>query len=148
MDKLGAGKYAASTRGRPFQAGNAGRPKGAKNKATLALEALLDGEGEALTRKAVEMALTGDTTALRLCLERVLPPRKDRPVRFVLRKLETAVDAVKITAALVEAVARGDITPVEAAELSKLVEGFIRAVEVHDIQVRLERLEAHQESRR
>ena len=67
---------------------------------------------------------------------------------FALPKLEAAADAVKATAALVEAVARGDITPAEAAELSKLVEGFIRAVEVHDIQIRLERLEAHQESRR
>jgi hypothetical protein len=144
----GAGKYAASTRGRPFQAGNAGRPKGARKKATLALEALLDGEGEALTRKAVEMALAGDTTALRLCLERIMPPRKDRPVRFAMPKLETPADAVTATAALVDAIARGDITPGEAAELSKLVEGFIRAVEVHDVQVRLERLEAHQEGRR
>ena len=67
---------------------------------------------------------------------------------FAFPKLETAADAVKATAALVEAVARGDITPAEAAELSKLVEGFTRAIEVHDIQVRLERLEAHEESRR
>ena len=49
------------------------RPKGARNRATLAAETLLDGEAEALTRKAVELALAGDTTALRLCLERVLP---------------------------------------------------------------------------
>jgi hypothetical protein len=137
---------------RPFQKGQSGnpsgRPKGARNKATLAMEALLDGEADRLTRKVVEMALAGDTTALRLCLERIMPARKDRPVTFTLPKLETPADAVKATAALVEAVARGDITPAEAAELSKLVEGFIRAVEVHDFQVRLERLEAHQESRR
>jgi hypothetical protein len=137
---------------KPFQKGQSGnpsgRPKGARNKATLAMEALLDGEADRLARKAVEMALAGDTTALRLCLERIMPPRKDRPVTFALPKLEIAADAVKATAALVEAVARGDITPAEAAELSKLVERFIRAVEVHDIQVRLERLEAHQESRR
>jgi hypothetical protein len=118
---------------RPFQKGQSGNPSGEANR---------------LTRKVVEMALAGDTTALRLCLERIMPARKDRPVTFALPKLETAADAVKATAALVEAVARGDITPAEAAELSKLVEGFIRAVEVHDIQVRLERLEAHQESRR
>ena len=131
------------------QSGNpSGRPKGARNKATLAMEILLEGEADRLGRKAVEMALAGDTTALRLCLERIMPARKDRPVMFALPKLETAADAVKATAALVEAVASGDITPAEAAELSKLVEGFIRAVEVHDIQVRLERLEAHQESRR
>ena len=148
MSSPPARKNAPITRGKPFQPGNAGRPKGARNRATLALEVLLEGEADRLARKAVEMALAGDTTALRLCLERIMPARKDRPVTFALPKLETAADAVKATAALVEAVARGDITPAEAAELSKLVEGFIRAVEVHDIQVRLERLEAHQESRR
>ena len=133
---------------RPFQKGQSGnpsgRPKGARNKATLAMETLLDGETDRLARKAVEMALAGDTTALRLCLERIMPPRKDRPVMFTLPKLETAGDAVKATAALVEAVALGDITPGEASDLSKLVDGFTKAVELHEIQQRLDRLEAMQ----
>ena len=89
------------------------------------MEALLEGEAETFTRKAVEIALSGDTTAMRLCLDRILPPRKDRYVPFALPKLETAADAVKATAALVEAVAAGDLTPSEAGELSKLVDGFI-----------------------
>ena len=42
---------AVNTRGRPFAAGNPGRPKGARNKATLAVEQLLDGEAEALTAR-------------------------------------------------------------------------------------------------
>lgn len=142
------GKNATSTRGRPFQTGNSGRPKGVRNKATMAMEALLEGEGEALTRRAVDMALSGDTTAMRLCLDRILPPRKDRHVPFALPKLETPADAVKATAALVEAVAAGDLTPSEAAELSKLVEGFTRAADLHDIQTRLERLEQQQETKR
>src|SRR5918994_675567 len=94
-------KNTESTRGKPFGRGNAGRPKGSRNKATLALEALLEGEGEALARKAVAMALAGDTTALRLCMDRILPARKDRHVPFTLPTLETAADAVKATAALV-----------------------------------------------
>jgi hypothetical protein len=70
---------------RKGQSGNpSGRPRGARNKATLAVEALLDGEAEALTRKAIERALEGDTTALRLCLDRLLPPRKDRLVSFAM----------------------------------------------------------------
>ncbi|PVE21128.1 hypothetical protein DC522_28310 [Microvirga sp. KLBC 81] len=135
---------AQSTRGSPFQPGNPGRPKGSRNRATLALEALLDGEAEAITRKAVEMALSGDTTAMRLVMDRIMPPRKDRPVMFSMPKLETAGDAVKATAALVEAVANGDITPGEAGELSKLVDGFTKAVELHEIQQRLDKLEAAQ----
>jgi hypothetical protein len=51
------------------QSGNpAGPPKGTRHKATIAAEALLDGEVEALTRKAIERALEGDGVALRLCL--------------------------------------------------------------------------------
>ena len=135
-------KNAATTRGSSFERGSTGRPKGAWNKKTIALEVLLEGEGEALTRKAVEMALAGDTVALRLCLDRLMPARKDRHIAFALPPLETATDALKATAALVEAVAAGELTPLEAGELSKLVEGFARAVELHDIQQRLERLEA------
>ena len=141
-------KNAGSTRGKPFQAGNSGRPKGARNRTTVAMEALLEGEAEKLTRRAVEMALEGDTTALRLCMDRILPARKDRHVPFALPKLETAADAVKASAALVEAVAVGELTPSEAGELSKLVEGFTRAADLHDIQARLEKLEQQQEAKR
>jgi hypothetical protein len=58
--------------------------------------------------------------------------------------LEKAGDAVKATAALAEAVANGEITPGEAGELSKLVDGFTKAVELHEIQQRLDKLEAAQ----
>ncbi len=74
-----------------------------------------------------------------------MPARKDRHVPFELPKLETAADAVKATAAPVEAVAAGELTPSEAAELSKLIEGFSRAVDLHEIQQRLDRLEAAQQ---
>jgi hypothetical protein len=137
-------KNEKTTRGKPFQPGNPGRPTGTRNRATLALEALLDGEAEALTRRAIKMALDGDTTAMRLVMDRIMPPRRDRPVMFTLPKLETAADAVKATAALVEAVSVGDITPGEASDLSKLVDGFTKAVELHEIQQRLDRLEAAQ----
>ena len=60
-----------------FTAGNAGRPKGARNRTTQAVLALLEGEAEAIGRKAVEMALAGDSVALRLCLDRLAPPRRD-----------------------------------------------------------------------
>jgi hypothetical protein len=136
---------AGKQRGRPFEAGRsgnpAGKPRGTRHKATLAMEGLLDGEAEALTRKAVEMALGGDTVALRLCLDRLCPPRKDRHVTFSLPKIESAADAVKATAALVEAVAAGDLTPSEAAELGKLVEAYIRAIEATELDERLSRLE-------
>ena len=125
------------------QSGNpAGRRRGTKNKITLAAEALLDGEAEALTRKAVELALAGDVAALRLCMDRIVPPRRDRYVRFELRTLATAADAVKAAAAVTAAVAAGDVTPSEAGELAKVIDMFTRAIETHDHAARIAELEA------
>jgi hypothetical protein len=118
-------KYGQNTEEIPldgrFQPGNAGKPRGARHKTTPAIEALLHGEAEKLTRKAVEMALNGDTVALRLCLERICPPRRDRTVAVNLPKIERAADMVMATAALVEAAACGVITLAEAAEPGKLM---------------------------
>jgi hypothetical protein len=128
-----AEKTARKQRGRPFQRGEsgnpAGRPVGARHKATVAAEALLDGEAEALTRKAVEMALAGDTVALRLCLERILPPRRERLVRFKLPRLQSLADAATAMAAIIAAVATADLTLGEAAELAKLIGAFAKALE-------------------
>ncbi len=55
---------------------------GARHRSTLAAEALLDGETEQLTRKAVELALGGDTIALRLCLERIILPHREATGAF------------------------------------------------------------------
>ncbi|MCJ2136618.1 DUF5681 domain-containing protein, partial [Methylobacterium sp. J-026] len=124
------------------QSGNpGGRPKGARNRSTEALETILDGESEALTRKAIEMALEGDTVALRMCLDRLMPVRKDRPITFTLPEIESPADLTKATRALMQGVADGEITPSEAAELSKLVEAHVKAVEVRDVATRLAALE-------
>jgi hypothetical protein len=124
-----ASKTPGRGRGRPFEKGNAGRPRGARNCATIAAEALLDGEAEALTRKAIELALAGDLIALRLCLDRILPPRRERPTTFALPELRSAGDAGAAMAAILTAVASGDTCSGEAAELAKLVDAFVRATE-------------------
>ena len=67
-----------------FTSGNTGRPKGARNKKTLAIESLLEGQAEALTQKAISKASDGDGLALRLCIERVAPAAKGKPVSFPL----------------------------------------------------------------
>jgi hypothetical protein len=132
---------APKTRGRPFQKGNPGRPRGARHRATLAAESLLDGEAEALTRKAIERALEGDATALRLCLDRIIPPRKERPLQIALPALTSASDAAAAMAAITEGVARGEVTTGEAADLSALVAGFAKAMETSDLERRIAALE-------
>lgn len=124
-----------------FGPGNPGKPKGARHKATQAALALLDGEAEALTRQAVTMALGGDTTALRLCLERIAPPRKDAPVTFDLPKMQSAADAAKAAGAVLDAVACGDLTPIEGAHIMALVEGYRRTLETNELDRRIAALE-------
>lgn len=124
-----------------FKPGNPGRPRGSRNKVTLAIQALLDGEGEALTRKAIELALEGDVTALRLCLERLHPPRKDAPVLLELPAMEGAESAARVMGAILESVAKGHLTPLEASSLSGLVEGYRKALETTELEARLRVLE-------
>ena len=136
-----AANTAGIQRGRPFSKGRSGnpggKPRGARHRTTLAAEALLDGEAEALTRKAVEMALAGDSTAMRLCLDRILPPRRERPFNFKLPALKSAGDAAGAMAAIASAVASAEIT---AGELAKLVEAFVRALEASELDQRLQAL--------
>ena len=124
-----------------FRPGNPGRPKGARHKTTLAIEALLDGQAEKLTEKAIQMALAGDVTAMRLCLDRLAPPPKDRPIQIAMPRLAGLQDMTIATAAVVDAVTSGTITPSEGEAIAKLIETHRRAVELVDLETRLTRLE-------
>lgn len=128
-----------------FGPGNAGKPKGTRHRATRAVLELLDGEAEALTRRAVEMALAGDSTALRLCLERIAPPRKDAPVSFALPPMQSARDAAGAAAAVLAAVADGELTPTEGAHVMGLIETYRRTLETSELESRVVALEGHHE---
>ena len=131
--------------GKPFKKGQSGnpdgRPKGARNKATLAAEALLDGEAEALTRKAIEKALEGDMAAIRLCLERILPAVKSRPIEIDLPPVETAEDISVAQGAVIAAMARGKITPDDAGTIAGVLEVRRRAIETVELEKRIDILE-------
>jgi Family of unknown function (DUF5681) len=131
------GSFAKGHSGNP-----AGRRPGARNRATLAAELLLDGDAEALTKKALELALDGDAAALRMCLDRIIPPRRQRAVRLAVPPVASAADLGATMAAITNAAAQGMITPGEAAELARVVEIFVRAVEASDFERRLRALEA------
>ena len=136
--------YSGNPKGRfvKGQSGNPnGRPVGARNKATEVAELLLDGETEALTRMVIELALDGNPTALKLCLERIIPPRRERPVKLGMPPVRGAADLGGTMAAITNAAGQGAITPGEAAELARVVEIFVRAVEASDFEKRLRQLE-------
>lgn len=114
-------KNAAKTRGRPFAKGNPGRPKGARGRTTLAAQMLLDGEAEAITRKCIDLALDGDPTALRLCMERLVPPRKELPIEFTMPPLQSGADTTAAIAVIIQAVSEGKILLSQALDFVKLL---------------------------
>ena len=124
-----------------FTAGNTGRPKGSRNKATIAIESLLQGQAEALTQTAVTKALEGDSLALRLCMERIAPAPKDRPVSFSLPKMSNAMDASKAAGSVLTAVSEGQLTPIEATRVMGLIDSYRRTLELTEIEKRITNLE-------
>ena len=132
--------------GRLFQKGRSGNPAGrrpgSRNRATLAAEALLEGEAQALTRKAIELAIAGDTTALRLCLERIVPQRKSRAVAFEAPRIDRVEDLAGAIGSIFQEVAGGRLRLDEGATLVGMLESKRRAMETIDLEKRLRALEA------
>lgn len=125
------------------QSGNTkGRPKGSHNKATIAALTLLEGESEALTRKAVELALDGDIQALRICLDRITPTLKatSKPIDARLPAGGSLADQA---ARVYEAARLGKITPDEAQTLMNLIQAQVKIKELTDMEVRLAKLEGN-----
>ena len=145
-----AGKQAKSPKVGTFPKGKSGnskgRPKGARNKATLAAEALMDGDAETITKKAIELAKSGDMTAIRLCLERVLPPRKCRPLSLEMPKITGPADVLGAVNAIMCAMSKGQITPDEADALLRTVDVARKAIETEELHRELEGLQIRLEA--
>ena len=87
------------------------------------------------------MALGGDAAAMRLVMERLCPPRRERTMSLAMPKINMASDLIGAATALTDAVVRGEVTPGEAASLSTLVANTAKAVETFELADRLAKLE-------
>jgi hypothetical protein len=97
------------------QSGNpAGMPRGTRHRATMLAEKLMEDDAENIVRAVVSAAKAGDPTAMRLCIERLIPVRKGRAVVFDLPAIETAADVASALGAIAGAMAAGELTPDEA----------------------------------
>ena len=143
-----AGREADGRWKKGASANPAGRPAGRRNNATIVAESLFDEEAATLSRKAIDMALGGNAIALRLCLQRLLAPRRERPVGFALPPIEKPGDIVVAMAAITGAVADGTLSPADAYALSQTFDTFLRAIDARDFEARLARLEAADAARR
>ncbi len=125
------------------QSGNpSGRPRGSRNRATILFQNLLEEDAEAIARKAVDMAKAGDIAAIRICMDRLAPARRNDSIAFEFPPLERATDTVTAAATIVAAVGAGDLAPSEAADLAKVIDIYLRALATSSFEERLARLES------
>jgi hypothetical protein len=133
------GKFAPGASGNP-----AGRPRGSRNKTSALCADLLSASASDIFEKVIKLAKKGDSIALKLCVDRLLPIRaaRDRAVELVLPSAQSAADLVAATAEVIAKAAAGEITLSEAKEFMALLEVQRRAIETSDLCVRIEALEA------
>jgi hypothetical protein len=131
----------------PGKSGNPkGRPKGSRNKSTLLLEALLDEQSAEVTRKCVDLALAGDSSALRLIMERIIPPRKYRTIEIDLPVIKNVDDLQIAQDVVMQAASSGELTLDEANQLFVLLEARRKAMETQNLATRLQKIEEHLEA--
>lgn len=118
-----------------------GRPVGSRNKVSLLVDETLAARSDELIQKVIEMALDGDSTAMKLCLERICPPRKDRAVAIDLPKIKKIDDTLSAMSTIASAAAEGELTPSEALHLSGVVEVYRKSVETTELNCRLKDIE-------
>ena len=124
------------------QSGNpAGRPKGSFSPAAILAEQMLSTHADGIIRKTIEKALDGNSAALRIFWERIAPPSKEEPVVCEFPPLEKVSDSGEFIAAIINAVARGDLVPRQGSEIAKLVDTYLRTVEATTVDARLTELE-------
>jgi hypothetical protein len=138
----------ASTRFKPGQSGNpAGRPRGARNKASMLAQKLMENQTEAVVQTVIDAALTGDMQACKLIVERLLPPAKERAIQADLKLPATITteNAPLVFAAILKATASGGLCPGEGETLQRMMQMYLTAVEYTTLTRRIEELEARQD---
>ena len=122
-----------------------GRKAGSRNKATQAALSLMEGQLEQITQTLIDAALDGDMTAIRLILERLVPPCKEKALpQTPLPAVTDAQSLPKLTAAILGAVADGRITPGEGQSLAALANTHAKNLELAELEQRIAALERTQ----
>jgi hypothetical protein len=123
------------------QSGNlAGKPKGAKDRRTE-MRALLQPHADKLIQTVVNLALAGDVQALRICIDRIIPPVREDRLQVALPDIADAAGCTEAQAAIMKAVASGELLPSQGESLAGLVEHQRRAMYDQDLAKRIEAIE-------
>ena len=134
------------TRGRPFPRGNPGRPKGSRNRRTVLVEQLMEGDLEEVTRAVLQAAKGGDIAAAKLVLDRICPVRKGYPVEIQAPKTLDPTGLDEAFVSVIKAMAAGEVSPAEALEISNVLEARRRTIETVELETRLRTIEERAEA--
>lgn len=118
-----------------------GKPKGARHRASMMAEMLFENGIEVVCEQVLSQAKEGNLHAAKIVLDRLLPPRKDRPINFRLPFIKNTADAMAASQLICYAVGNGEITPLEGESLSKIIEIQAKNIELFDFEVRLQKIE-------
>lgn len=134
----------STTRGKPFTKGQVanprGRPVGLPDRRTKYRE-LIEARMPELVQKCVDLALQGDMQAMRLCLERVLPPVRPGD-ELVELQLDRSLGLAGQARAVIDAVFGGNLSPTSASTMMTAIAAQVRIVEVDELERRLLALES------
>jgi hypothetical protein len=120
----GRGRFVPGMSGNP-----AGKAPGTRNRATM-LKAALDSEdGPAIARIVIDRALAGDVVTAKFCLDRLEPKPRSRAIEIDLPAGARARDLVAAFDETVRAMAAGEITPDEAVQVTRVLDGRRKAIE-------------------
>jgi hypothetical protein len=131
-ERLGDGRFAAG-----HHCVSPGRPRGSRNRATIAVESLMEDQAEALGGKMIDLAMSGNTTALKFCLERVTPRMKSRRLNIELSAIQTPADVSAAMSRVIEAAACGDIDVEQARSMTSLLDMKRKCLEAVELEERM-----------
>jgi len=115
------------------QSGNTkGRTPGVPDKRTR-FRRLLEPHAEELIQVLVEQAKKGDSTALRLCIERLIPRAKSEPIDISLPSELTTDAVIKLGDQILKRMAAQEIAVEEGKDLFQIIEAHMNIVGMSDL---------------
>jgi hypothetical protein len=130
-------RFQKGTSGNPH-----GRPKGALDKLTVAARKLANRLGPQIIKKLGDDAVAGDRIAASLFLRYCVPRKSVDVISFAMPQIGSASDVPKAIAALLAAMAAGEISPADAMAVVSTLEAYGRSLVYDAHEQRLASLEA------
>ncbi|MBS0586855.1 MAG: hypothetical protein JSS37_02625 [Proteobacteria bacterium] len=118
-----------------------GRPAGARNKASLMLDKLMEKGAQDIVETVIDRAKGGDMTAARLILERLAPPAKERPIAIALPPVCHVQGVVDAQALVIASLSSGELLPGEATAIMTMLEAQRKGIETVKLEARIKSLE-------